>query len=25
VDVECSMTRFATRDRTLALIVARPR
>ena len=25
VDVDCSVTRFATRDRTLALIVARPR
>lgn len=25
LDVECSVTRFATRDRTLALIVARPR
>jgi PAS domain S-box-containing protein len=25
VEVECSVTRFTTRDRTLALIVARPR
>jgi hypothetical protein len=25
IDVECSVTRFSTRDRTLALIVARPR
>jgi hypothetical protein len=25
IDVECSVTRFRTRERTLALIVARPR
>jgi hypothetical protein len=24
IDVECSVTRFSTRERTLALIVARP-
>ena len=25
IDVECSVTRFATRKRTLALIIARPK